>query len=238
MGHCILLLMTTRLTRLTIGCSCSTFLILALTSCSTGSTKKASIELFNGRDLNGWDYVSADPQVSMDQVWSVQDGILTCKGTPVGAIYRGPAVTNFRMSVDYRWAPGATPGNSGIFSRISLPPKPIPQAVEVQLKHGSNGDVMGLQGRQVAAGQSRFFTVKQHPVAGDIAGVKKLADLEKTAGEWNHIEILAQGAHYEVWINGQLANEADGVETLSGPVGLQSEENVVQFRHVRLTPLD
>jgi hypothetical protein len=75
-------------------------------------------------------------------------------------------------------------------------------------------------------------------VAGDIAGVKKLADLEKPAGEWNHIEILAEGAHYKVWVNGQLANEVDGVEILAGPVGLQSEENAVQFRRVRVTPLD
>jgi hypothetical protein len=152
--------MTNRLMRLTIGWSYGALLILAVTSCSTGASKKATIELFNGQDLNGWDYVSADPQVSMGQVWSVEDGILNCKGTPVGAIYRGPVVTNFRMSVDYRWAPGATPENSGIFSRISLPPKAIPQAVEVQLKHGSNGDVMGLQGRRVEAGQARFFTVK------------------------------------------------------------------------------
>jgi hypothetical protein len=137
--------MTTRLMRLTIGWSCSALLILAVTSCTTGASRKATIESFDGKDLNGWDYVSADPQVGMDQVWSVQDDTLICKGTPVGAIYRGPVVTNFRLSVDYRWAPGAKPGNSGIFSRISLPPKAIPQAVEVQLKHGSNGDVMGLQ---------------------------------------------------------------------------------------------
>jgi hypothetical protein len=224
--------------RLAIPWTCCAVLILGVISCSTGPARKTTVELFNGKDLSGWDYVSADSKVSMDQVWSVENGILSCKGTPVGAIYRGPAVTNFRLSVDYRWAAGAKPGNSGIFSRISLPPKPIPQAVEVQLKHGSNGDVMGLQGRQVAAGQARFFTVKQHPVAGDIAGVKKLVDLEKPAGEWNRIEILAQGAHYKVWVNGQLANEVAGLEILAGPVGLQSEENAVQFRRVRLTPLD
>jgi hypothetical protein len=174
----------------------------------------------------------------MDQVWSVQDGILTCQGTPVGAIYRGPDVTSFHLAVEYRWAPGGKPGNSGIFSRITPPLKPIPQAVEVQLLHGSAGDVMGLQGRQVAASQERFFQIKQHPLAGDIAGVKKLADFEKPAGEWNHLDILAQAGHYKVWLNGKLANEAEGVETVAGSVGLQSEGNVIQFRRVQLTPLD
>ncbi len=97
---------------------------------------------------------------------------------------------------------------------------------------------MGLQGRTVAAGQPRFFSVKAHAVAGDIAGVKKLVDLEKPAGEWNRVEILAQAGHYTVWVNGKLANEAEGVEQVAGHVGLQSEENAIQFRRVRLTPLD
>lgn len=223
---------------LTVGYSWGALLILTVTSCSTLSGTKSSLELFNGKDLTGWNYVSADPQIQMDQVWSVQDGILTCQGTPVGAILHGPKVTNFRMSVEYRWPLEGKPGNSGIFSRITPSSKAIPQVVEVQLKHGSAGDVMGLQGRQVADGQPRFFTIKAHSVAGDIAGVKQLADLEKPAGEWNRVEILAQSAHYTVWINGKLANEADGVEMVAGQVGLQSEENVVQFRRVRLTPLD
>ena len=230
--------MTNQMRKNAIRWSCGLLLTLTVTSCSTLSGTKASLELFNGKDLNGWNYVSADPQVGMDQVWSVQNGILTCQGIPVGAICHGPVVTNFRMSVEYRWPPGGKPGNSGIFSRVTTSPKAIPQAVEVQLKHGSAGDIMGLQGRQVAAGQPRFFTVKAHPVAGDIAGVKQLVDLEKPAGQWNKVEILAQGAHYTVWLNGKLANEADGVELVAGQVGLQSEENIVQFRRVWLTPLD
>ena len=116
--------------------------------------------------------------------------------------------------------------------------KPIPPAIEVQLMHGNAGDVLGLQGKKVASGQPRFFEVKKHELAGDIAGVKKLANFEKPAGEWNHVEIVAQGPRYTVRINDQLANEADGVEVVAGPVGLQSEGGVIQFRNVRLIPLD
>jgi hypothetical protein len=219
-------------------CLCAVVLIMAAAGCSSTTGKQTTIDLFNGKDLSGWSALTADPQVPMDQVWSVRDGVIHCQGTPVGAIYKGPKVTNFRLSVDYRWAPGGKPGNSGIFSRITPPLKPIPQTVEVQLKHGSAGDVMGLQGRQVATNQARFFAVKNHAVAGDIAGVRKLVDLEKPAGEWNRVEILAQGGHYTVWINGRLANEVEGVEQVPGEVGLQSEENAVEFRRVRLTPMD
>jgi len=212
--------------------------MLGVASCSTPSEHEGAIELFNGKDLAGWQYVLAEPQVRMDQVWSVQDGIVTCQGKPFGFLYRGPAVTNFRLAVEYRWPPGSEPSNSGIFSRIGEPLKALPYTVEVQLKHGSAGDVLGLQGKPVAGGQPRFFEVKNHAVAGDIAGVSKLLDAENPPGQWNRVEILAQGARYQIWVNGRLVNDVNGVALSSGPVGVQSEGGPVQFRRITLTPLD
>jgi hypothetical protein len=217
--------------------SAALLLLLAASSCQSPHGTNSSIDLFNGKDLKGWNYVLADPSVKKEKVWSVQDGILTCQGSPIGAIYRGPKVTNFRLQVEYRWAPGTKPGNSGIFSRIKTPIKPIPPAVEVQLQHGNAGDILGLQGTKLAAKQPRFFEVPGHPQAGDIAGVRKIFDQERTAGEWNRVEICAQGSRYTVLMNGKLINEADGVEQLSGPIGLQSEGGVIQFRRVTLTPI-
>ena len=213
-------------------------LLLTVTSCSTPSPRPATIELFDGKTLSGWAYVLADPQVKMEQVWSVQDGILTCQGTPVGALYKGPEVTDFRLIVEYRWPPGSKPGNSGIFSRISRPMTAIPRTVEVQLKHGSAGDILGLQGKPIAAGQPRFFSVSKHPLAGDIAGVTKTVDAENPPGQWNRAEILAQGPRYSVKMNGKVINAAEGVEIVAGPIGLQSEGGVIQFRRATLTPLD
>jgi hypothetical protein len=213
-------------------------LLLGAASCSTTGEHKRTVELFNGKDLAGWQQVLAEPEVKMSQVWSVENGILVCQGTPLGFLYQGPAVTNFRLVVEYRWPPGSTPGNSGIFSRLGDPLKPLPRTVECQLKHGDAGDVMGLQGKPVASDQPRFFEVKAHAVAGDIAGVRKILDAENPPGEWNRVEILAQGPSYMVWINGKLVNDAVGVEVTAGPVGVQSEGGVVHFRRVSLTPLD
>ena len=140
--------------------------------------------------------------------------------------------------MEYHWPPGSKPGNSGIFSRISEPLKPLPCAIEVQLKHGSAGDVLGLQGKPIAGGQPRFFEVKKHAVAGDITGVNKMLDAENPPGEWNRVEIQAQGARYQVWLNGKLVNEANGVELNSGPVGIQSEGGAIQFRRITLTRLN
>jgi hypothetical protein len=213
-------------------------LLITVTSCSSPAPHRAAIELFDGKTLSGWSYVLADPKVKMEQVWSVQDGLLICQGTLVGFIYKGPEVTDFRLVVEYRWPPGSEPGNSGIFSRISQPTKAISPAVECQLKHGSAGDILGLQGRTVAAGQPRYFSVSKHPLAGDIAGVAKTADAERPPGQWNRVEILAQGPHYSVSINGKLINSAEGVEVVAGPIGLQSEGGVIQFRRATLSILD
>ena len=213
-------------------------LLLGLTSCCTCCCHKGTVELFNGKDLEGWQQVLADPALKLEQVWTVQDGILTCQGKPLGFLYHGPAVTNFRLVVEYRWPPGTEPSNSGIFSRISEPYKPLPCAVETQLKHGSAGDVLGLRGKTIANTQPRFFEIKKHAVAGDIAGVNKMLDAEKPPGEWNRVEILAKGPRYQVWINGKLVNDVTGVEVNAGPVAVQSEGGPVQFRRVSLTPLE
>lgn len=213
--------------------------LLALSSCCQfrHCAAPGPRELFNGQDLTGWKHVLDDSTVPRDAVWSVSDGVLTCKGAPLGVLYTAKKFKNFRFVLEYRWAPGQKPGNSGILTRINGPARALPRCAEVQLQHGNAGDVLGLQGMHVAAGQPRFFEVKAHKVAGDIAGVRKLANAEKPPGEWNRVEVLAQGDAYAVWMNGQQINHATGVEIRSGPLGLQSEGGEIQFRRATLMPL-
>ncbi|MHC1769659.1 MAG: DUF1080 domain-containing protein [Verrucomicrobiia bacterium] len=212
--------------------------VLLLAGCATaGRSSGANQELFNGKDLRGWTFVSGDPQARAESTWSVQNGILRCTGEPIGFLQSERQFGNFRMVVEYRWAPGQKPGNSGIFSRINGVPRALPRCVEVQLQHGNAGDILGLQGMGMAAGQDRFFEVKAHPLAGDIRGVKKIAAAEKEPGKWNRVEILAQGSSYTVWVNEQEVNSATGVEFIPGPVGLQSEGGAIDFRRATITPL-
>lgn len=199
-----------------------------------GSAK--AVALLNGKNFDGWTHVLADPAVKRDQVWSLRDGMLVCTGTPIGVLYTEKNYTNFRLVVEYRWAPGAKPGNSGIMSRLAPGTGALPRTVEVQLAHGNAGDVIGLQGFPIAGGQERWFE-RDSKVAGKITGVKKAAAAEKAPGEWNRVEIEARKDRYTVRINGQLVNEVRGVEVKAGPIGLQSEGGEVHFRGVMLTPL-
>lgn len=215
-------------------------LALAFAGCGASrnaASSRATVELFNGRNLDGWQHVLDDPTVSREAVWSVRDGIIVCKGEPLGVLYSKEVLTDFRFVLEYRWAPGGKPGNSGILTRINGPPRALPRCAEAQLQHGNAGDVLGLQGMAVAAGQPRFFEVKAHRIAGDIAGVRKLLDAEHPAGEWNRVEVLAQGGSYTVWVNNQKVNEVTGVEVLAGPIGLQSEGGEIHFRRATVTRL-
>lgn len=212
------------------------FSLLGL-SCRTGSPDGGTIALFDGKSLRGWSHVLADPAVPFQDVWKVEDGILKCSGKPVGALFKGPDVRDFRLVVEYRWPEGVKPSNSGIFSRIEQPVEPLPRAIETQLQHGNAGDVLGLKGKAINPAQPRSFAIKAHPVAGDIAGVRKLINAENPPGQWNRVEILAKGDTYKVWMNGKLVNEVSGVSVVKGKVGVQSEGDQIHFRKVDLTPL-
>ena len=217
--------------------SISLALLTAFTACTTVDKSQGAKDLFNGKDLKGWKYVLADSKVKMEDVWSVQDGAIICKGDPIGYIYQDVLYTNFKLEVEYRWAPGKNPGNSGIFSRINGQPRSLPRCVEAQLKHGSAGDILTLQGMNMSTNQPRSFFIKNHALAGDVAGVNKLEDKEAKPGEWNKVEIVAKGSQYTVSMNGQKINEAKDIEITPGPIGLQSEGGEIHFRRVAITPL-
>jgi hypothetical protein len=66
----------------------------------------------------------------------------------------------------------------GILSRITEPLKALPCTYECQLKDGSNGELLGLQGKPVAAGQPRFFEIQTGALGSHISGIRKLLDAE------------------------------------------------------------
>ncbi|MFA5189282.1 MAG: DUF1080 domain-containing protein [Verrucomicrobiia bacterium] len=197
-------------------------------------TRPQALELFNGKDLAGWKSFVDDPKVTQDQVWSARDGVIVCKGEPMGYLYTERQFTSFKLEVEYRWA--GKPGNSGVFTRIGGKPCALPRCIETQLKHGNAGDVFGFHGFPLRGPADRF-SEKESKLAGHVCIVKRIAGNEKEPGQWNKIEVLVSGANVAVWLNGQKVNEATGAEVMAAPVGLQSEGGEVHFRNVRLTPL-
>jgi len=197
-----------------------------------------SVDLFDGKSLSGWASVLVDDTVKMEDVWSVKDGVLVCKGEPLGYLYTKDAFQDFHLVVEWRWAPGGKPGNSGVLMRIAGEAIGfMPKCVEAQLQSGSAGDIWAFRGAHVEGDADRARQIKDHKDLGDFQGVGKIEAAEKEPGEWNRYDIKMKGGGLELRVNGKLVNQATGLDELAGPIGLQSEGGEVHFRTVRLTPL-
>ncbi len=198
-----------------------------------------SQQLFNGKDLCGWQSFLVDDDVKMKDVWSVEDGILVCKGEPLGYLYTKDKFQDFKLVVEWRWAPGGEPGNSGVLLRIQGDSKSfLPTCVEAQLKNGSAGDVWGFYGAKVQGPEDRFKKIEGHEKLGDFAGVGKIKGAENKPGEWNTYEITFQGDKLKLVVNGETVNEASGCDVVAGPIGFQSEGGEIHFRRIELRAVE
>jgi hypothetical protein len=202
----------------------------------------APVQLWNGKDLSNWTFFLVDPKARLDDVWSVRDGMIVCKGEPVGFLMSKDKFTSYRLLVEWRWAPGTvvtkekTP-NSGVLLRVNGEPRQIPRAIEAQLRSGDAGDLYGFWGMKLSGDPDRARSRSGDPVLGDMTGVAKSQGAEKPVGEWNRYEILLDGTNLEVSINGKKVNAATVADVLAGAIGLQSEGGEIHFRKVELTPL-
>jgi hypothetical protein len=218
-------------------------LLSALAVCPLGTATAAEthggpVDLFNGKDLAGWDCFLDDPNVKMEDVWSVRDGVLVCKGEPLGYLHTKKKFTNYKLIVEWRWAPGKEPGNSGVLLRIVGDAVSfLPKCVEAQLKSGDAGDIWGFYGAKVDGDQERLRVIKDHELLGDFVGVGKIKGAEKPPGEWNKYEITFDGGDLTLLVNGQKVNEATGCDVVPGTIGFQSEGGEIHFRTIKLVPL-
>jgi len=186
-----------------------------------------TIELFNGKDLTGWKYFLRE-RIAAGRVWSVTDGVLRCEGHPVGYLYTAQDYTNFELTLDWRFDPEAGAGNSGVLLRMQEPHKLWPASVEAQLHSENAGDFWNIGEFDMLTDPSRLKGRRT---------IKMLPTNEKALGEWNSYRILVHGGLIELEVNGELQNRATWCEELAGPIGLQSEGAVIEFRNIRLRPI-
>lgn len=203
-----------------------------------------AVRLFNGVDLSGWSHFLVDPKVPASEVWSVKDGVLNCKGSPVGYLQTNNEYTSFTLVVEWRYAPGAaarlgTTPNSGVLMRVNGEPKPkgVPRAYEAQLQAGNAGDVYGFWGLPLEGDAARRREARGHELLGDMVGFRKMEAAERPEGEWNTYEITLDGPSLVVVLNGKKVNEAKGAAVLPGRIALQSEGGEIHFRRVELRPI-
>jgi hypothetical protein len=196
------------------------------------------VQLFNGKDLSGWVFVTrpppepaTQPAAKVEDVWSVKDGVIHCVGKPNGYIRTEKEFPpHFVLTIEYRHV---TKGNSGFFFAISGPDKVWPRCLEVQGNFGAVGEIRNI-------GTLKVTPADPARVAQQGRQINKLgpADAEKPLGEWNTLRITVDGAEVGVSVNDQLENVLHDCEDLTGKIALQSEGATMEFRKVELTPIE
>ena len=184
--------------------------------------------LFNGRDLTGWTHHLTDPGADPADTWSVADGVLSCRGRPIGYLRTEETFTNFVLTLEWRTPPGAPPGNSGVLLRVVGEDKVWPKSIEAQLHSGHAGDIWNIDRFPMQVDPARTQgrrTVKLEPSS------------EAPLGEWNRYRIELYAGELRLEVNGVLQNTASFCEEVPGWIALQSEGAAIEFRNIVLTPL-
>lgn len=184
--------------------------------------------LFNGRDLSGW-----VNQGTADGAWHVEDGVLVIEKAHGGWLRTEREFSNFELRVEFRLSPG---GNSGVFLRAPI--------------HG-DGAYQGMEIQVLDHFHEMYKDIQPGQFSGSIYDVVPASDHDalKPAGEWNAYEILCDGPHVKVTINGKVVVDADlaqhadrlekhpGIGRRSGFIGLQSHGSRVEYRKVEVKEL-
>jgi len=200
-------------------------IIILITSDSLFAQSGKKNLLFNGKNLKNWDFFLRESTADPSNVFTVKDGIIHITGQPFGYMRTKKQYSDYLLHVEWRW-PGE-PTNSGIFVHVQKPDTIWPKCIECQLKAGSAGDMVCMNGSDMNERTDKSKRV-----------VTKLAESsEKPAGEWNTAEITCSGDKINIVINGVQQNRGTGLNITGGHICLQSEGGPIEFRNVWLQPL-
>jgi len=187
--------------------------------------------------FDGWTYDLSGKDVKMADVWSLEDGVLKCKGRPAGVLRTEKEYGDYVLELEWRWPGGG--GNNGVLVHCG-DPRTLgiwPRSLEVQLHSGNAGDFWDI---------GTECDVPNEEARRNGRRVKNLTDdSEKPLGEWNHYRIRCEGDTVTVWVNGEqvnactnLRNKKTGEPLTSGAISLQSEGTPIEYRNVHLTPIE
>jgi hypothetical protein len=195
-------------------------------------------DLFNGKDLTGWVNVNTDPDT-----WSVRDGILVCKGRPIGVMRTDRQYENFVLHVEWKHIePG---GNSGVFVWSDANPNPksrLPNGVEVQMlelewvklhtRDGVEPPIAYVHGELFGVGGVE--TVPDNPRN---TRSKSIENRCLPRGEWNTYDVVAVDGVIKLSVNGKFVNGISRSTQKKGYLCLESEGAEIHFRNIKIMEL-
>jgi len=191
---------------------------------SPEEAKDGFSSLFDGKTLDLWQGAVAG--------YVIEDGAMVCK--PGGNVYTKKEYANFVLRFEFKLPPG---GNNGVGIRTPTKGDAAYVAMEIQVLDSEH---------------PKYKDLHDYQYHGSIYGVAvaKRGFLKPT-GEWNSEEIVANGSHIKVTLNGTVITEADlskidktadgkdhpGLHNPKGYIGWLGHGDPVAFRNVRIKEL-
>ncbi|MCC9605382.1 DUF1080 domain-containing protein [Blastopirellula sp. JC732] len=180
------------------------------------ATPETAAELFNGKDLTGW---NGDPNL-----WSVESGEIIAKtATGIKAnsfLVSDLAASDFRLKLEILLVKNE--GNSGVQIRSEALP---------------GGSVKGYQADVGPGWWGKLYEEHGRGLLWDKSGEEHLKP-----GEWNQYEIVAKGDHVETFLNGKpCVDLTDAKGAKRGVFALQLHSGgptEVRFRNLKLEILE
>jgi hypothetical protein len=203
------------------------------------------VDLFNGRDLEGWSVVYVSYSKSRKNTsWHADSArrVLASKGHDWNDLRTDRTFKNFTLTLEWRFTPGGfvSPNGSGVIVRSNgLGPKDNdPQGIEIDLRPNKNEQNRTGTGCFITYGT----TLRNHTGIADGAPNRHLGWLRepevKPDNQWNTCEITCKDDRITVKMNEVLVNEAWGAEVVAGGICLRNQNTAVEFRNIRLIPYE
>jgi len=182
------------------------------------------VSLFDGKTLDGWKGATGG--------YSAEDGLLICGHG--GNLYTNKEYANFTFRFEFKLPPG---GNNGV--GIRTPGK-------------GDAAYAGMEIQILDDGHERYKGIRPYQAHGSIYGVAPAKrGFLKPAGEWNSEEIMADGSHIKVTLNGEVIVDADlskidktmdgrshpGLHNEKGYIGFLGHGARIEFRNLRIKEL-
>lgn len=189
--------------------------ILSLLMLAGGLLSAQEIELFNGKNLDGWTIYGTEK-------WYVQDGLLVCESGPdkgYGYLATNEHYKDFELTLEFQQE---ADGNSGVFVRSTVDGTKVSGwQVEVAPPGHDTGGVYESYGRG--------WLIKPEAGKPDVK-----------MGEWNTLKIRMSGDTLTSWLNGTemvtLTDEKIGAG--EGSIALQIHDGggiKVRWRNIKLS---
>jgi len=204
------------------------------TALNTDEAAQGFVPIFDGESLDGW--VGLDGDTSS---YYVEQGVLVCKATGKKHIFTKKKYANFVLRLQIKMDPG---GNNGVGIRTRIDKSPHLHGMEIQV----------LEDAYYADGDP--IELKDYQHHGSIYGVVPAQTGHlKPAGQWNDEQIVCNGRHVQVTLNGVVIVDADldevepldhqehpGLDYEAGRISLHAHGNYgaeVFFRNIRVKEL-